>query len=141
MRTHVKICGITRPEDAMAAAGAGADAIGLVFYPPSPRFVTIDRAVELRNALPPFVQSVALFVNPGRAQVEEVIKNLKESLRALDEVMEILDDAQRQQIGDEKEIESLRRSLSVLQRERYSPPREQPRSRPAEQRPPADLPE
>jgi len=75
------------------------------------------------------------------ALVEEIIKTLKDSLRDLEEVLETLDDAQRQQIGDEKEIESLRRSLSMLQRERYSPPREQQRSRPPEPRPPADQPE
>jgi hypothetical protein len=61
--------------------------------------------------------------------VEEIIKSLKESLRELEEVLEILDDAQRQQIGDEKEIESLRRSLSMLQRERQSAPREESRGR------------
>ena len=65
-------------------------------------------------------------------QVEEIISSLKESLRELEDVLEILDDAQRQQIGDEKEIESLRRALSVLQRERQSAerpsaPRDQPR--------------
>lgn len=63
------------------------------------------------------------------AQVEDIIKSLKDSLRELEEVLEILDDAQRQQIGDEKEIESLRRALSVLQRERQSAPRE-PREQP-----------
>ena len=73
MRTRVKICGITRPGDARAAADAGADAIGLVFYPPSPRYVSVERAVEIRDALPPFVQSVALFVNPDAAQVAQVI--------------------------------------------------------------------
>jgi len=73
MRTRVKICGITRVEDAHAAARAGADAIGLVFYPPSPRFLTLDRALELREALPPFVTSVALFVNPTRAEVAAVL--------------------------------------------------------------------
>jgi phosphoribosylanthranilate isomerase len=69
----VKICGITRTDDARAAAEAGADAIGLVFYPPSPRFLAIERAVEIRDALPPFVQAVALFVNPDAAQVAQVI--------------------------------------------------------------------
>jgi phosphoribosylanthranilate isomerase len=73
MRTRVKICGITRTEDARTAAQAGADAIGLVFYPPSPRFLAIERAVEIRDALPPFVQAVALFVNPDAAQVAQVI--------------------------------------------------------------------
>ena len=73
MRTRVKICGITRPADASAAAHAGADAIGLVFYPPSPRFLSVERAVEIRDALPPFVQTVALFVNADAAQVSQVI--------------------------------------------------------------------
>ena len=73
MRTRVKICGITRPADGRAAADAGADAIGLVFYPPSPRFLSTERAVEIRDALPPFVQTVALFVNADAAQVAQVI--------------------------------------------------------------------
>jgi phosphoribosylanthranilate isomerase len=80
MRTRVKICGITRPEDARAAARAGADAIGLVFYPASPRFLGIERAVEIRDALPPFVQTVALFVNPDPAQVAQVIGRVQPSL-------------------------------------------------------------
>jgi len=69
----VKICGITRPADALAAARAGADAIGLVFYPPSPRYLSLDRAREIRDVLPPFVQTVALFVNADGAQVSQVI--------------------------------------------------------------------
>jgi phosphoribosylanthranilate isomerase len=73
MRTRVKICGITRTGDARAAAEAGADAIGLVFYPPSPRFLSVERAVEIRDALPPFVQTVALFVNADAAQIAQVI--------------------------------------------------------------------
>jgi phosphoribosylanthranilate isomerase len=80
MRTRVKICGITRPADALAAAHAGADAIGLVFYPPSPRFLSVERAVEIRDALPPFVQTVALFVNPDATQVAQVIGRVKPSL-------------------------------------------------------------
>lgn len=80
MRTRVKICGITRPGDAEAAARAGADAIGLVFYPPSPRFVSIERALEVRDALPPFVQSVALFVNPDAAQVAQVLGRVQPSM-------------------------------------------------------------
>jgi phosphoribosylanthranilate isomerase len=72
-RTRIKICGITRPGDGVAAARAGADAIGLVFYPPSPRFLSVERAREIRDALPPFVQAVALFVNPDAAQVAQVI--------------------------------------------------------------------
>ncbi|TMH68414.1 MAG: N-(5'-phosphoribosyl)anthranilate isomerase, partial [Betaproteobacteria bacterium] len=52
MRTRIKICGITRTEDARAAAQAGADAIGLVLYPSSPRYLSVERAVEIRDALP-----------------------------------------------------------------------------------------
>jgi phosphoribosylanthranilate isomerase len=73
LRTRVKICGLTRPSDALAAAQAGADAIGLVFYPPSPRYVSLERAREIRDVLPPFVQTVALFVNADAAQVAQVI--------------------------------------------------------------------
>jgi len=80
LRTRVKICGITRPSDARAAAEAGADAIGLVFYPRSPRFLSVERALEIRDALPPFVQTVALFVNPDAAQVAQVIGRVKPAL-------------------------------------------------------------
>jgi phosphoribosylanthranilate isomerase len=76
LRTRIKICGIARPADGVAAARAGADAIGLVFYPPSPRFLSVERAREIRDALPPFVQAVALFVNPDAAQVAQVIGRL-----------------------------------------------------------------
>jgi phosphoribosylanthranilate isomerase len=80
VRTRIKICGITRAQDARAAAEAGADAIGLVFYPPSPRYLSAERAVEIRDALPPFVQTVALFVNPDAAQVAQVIGRVKPGL-------------------------------------------------------------
>ncbi|HWI99478.1 MAG TPA: phosphoribosylanthranilate isomerase [Burkholderiales bacterium] len=80
MRTRIKICGITRAEDARAAAECGADAIGLVFYPPSPRYLSAERAVELRDALPPFVQTVALFVNPDAAQVAQVLQRVRPAL-------------------------------------------------------------
>ncbi|MBI5785938.1 MAG: phosphoribosylanthranilate isomerase [Rhodocyclales bacterium] len=63
-RTRVKICGITREQDLGAAAAAGADALGFVFYPPSPRFLAADRAAELVRQVPPFVSTVGLFVNP-----------------------------------------------------------------------------
>lgn len=72
--TRIKICGITRVEDGLAAARAGADAIGLVFVAKSPRHVTPERAHEIARALPPFVSTVALFVNPTVAQVEAVLK-------------------------------------------------------------------
>ena len=73
MLTRVKICGITRPEDGFAAAQAGADAIGLVFYAKSPRLVDLPQAQAVCRALPPFVSVVALFVNAPRAQVEQVL--------------------------------------------------------------------
>lgn len=74
--TRVKICGITRNEDALACAQAGADAIGLVFYPPSPRYVEVARAAAIARALPPFVSTVGLFVNPTAEQVEAVLREL-----------------------------------------------------------------
>jgi len=80
VRTRVKICGITRPADGVAAALAGADAIGLVFYPKSPRYLSTERAVEIRDALPPFVQTVALFVNGDAAQVSQVLGRVKPSV-------------------------------------------------------------
>ncbi len=63
-RTRVKVCGLTRPEDALAAARLGADAIGIIFYPPSPRGVDIDAARRVRAAVPPFVTVVGVFVDP-----------------------------------------------------------------------------
>lgn len=74
MRTRVKICGITRPQDALAAAQAGADAIGLVFYPASPRAVEIDQAGEIVEALPPFVTTVGLFVDAGEAEIRRILE-------------------------------------------------------------------
>ena len=71
--TRVKICGITRVEDALAAAHSGADAIGLVFYQHSPRHVGIELAAQLADALPPFVSVVGLFVNADAALVREVL--------------------------------------------------------------------
>ena len=71
--TRVKICGITRVEDALAAAHSGADAIGLVFYEKSPRHVSIEQAVRLAAALPPFVAVVGLFVNADAAFVRELL--------------------------------------------------------------------
>ncbi len=73
MRTRIKICGITRPEDALAAAEAGADAIGLVFYDRSPRAVDIAEAWEVVDVLPPFVTTVGLFVDPAEDFVETVL--------------------------------------------------------------------
>ena len=69
-RTRIKMCGFTREADVLAAVTAGADAIGFVLYPPSPRNVTVERAAELARLLPPFVAPVLLFVNdtPERIQ-------------------------------------------------------------------------
>jgi phosphoribosylanthranilate isomerase len=72
-RTRIKICGITREQDLLAAVDAGADAVGFVFYPKSPRFVTPEQLRVLARAMPPFVSGVALFVNPTVAQVHQVV--------------------------------------------------------------------
>jgi phosphoribosylanthranilate isomerase len=74
--TRVKICGITRVQDALAAARSGADAIGLVFYERSPRHVSISQAKQLADALPPFVTAVGLFVNAEAAVVREVLASV-----------------------------------------------------------------
>lgn len=77
MRTRIKICGITRAGDLAVAVAAGADAIGLVFYPKSARAVTIQQARELLAEVPPFVSTVGLFVNADVAVVSEAIAELK----------------------------------------------------------------
>jgi len=74
VRTRIKICGITRPEDARIAVESGADAIGLVFYAPSPRNLDPEQARAIVAALPPFVTAVGLFVDPTRDQVEAVLR-------------------------------------------------------------------
>src|SRR5450631_4874881 len=71
-RTRIKICGLSREGDVDAAVEAGADAIGLVFHPGSPRHVALEAAVRLVRRLPPFVTPVALFVNAEPAQVRAV---------------------------------------------------------------------
>ena len=73
MKTRIKICGLTRLEDVQAAVGAGADAIGLVFYPPSPRHVDLATASKLARAVPPFVTIVGLFVNADPALVKATL--------------------------------------------------------------------
>ncbi len=72
-RTWIKICGLTRPEDVRAAVSAGADAVGFVFYPPSPRNISPERAAQLAGLLPPFVTAVGLFVNADPAFVANVL--------------------------------------------------------------------
>ncbi|MEX2335462.1 MAG: N-(5'-phosphoribosyl)anthranilate isomerase, partial [Pseudohongiella sp.] len=76
-RTRIKICGITRPQDARLAAQLGADALGLVFYADSPRGLTLQQAQEIRAAVPAFVSVVGLFVNPERKQVSDVLDHLR----------------------------------------------------------------
>ena len=76
MRTRVKICGLTRAVDVQAACEAGADAIGLVFYPPSPRSVTVEQAKLILQDVPPFVTVTALFVNPTVAEVQTVLTQI-----------------------------------------------------------------
>lgn len=76
MRTRIKFCGFTRVEDAVYAAHLGVDAIGLVFHPKSPRFVSIERAIKIIDALPAFVSVVALFVDAEEQAVAEVLTKL-----------------------------------------------------------------
>jgi phosphoribosylanthranilate isomerase len=79
-RTRIKICGITRPEDAAVAIAAGADAIGLVFYEASPRAVTIEQAKVICAQLPPFVTVVALTVNAESDFIEQILEPLPVTL-------------------------------------------------------------
>src|SRR5262245_58123221 len=74
MSLRIKICGITNPEDARAAAELGADALGFMFYEPSPRHVTLDAAARIIRALPPFVTPVGVFVNATAEFVHEAIR-------------------------------------------------------------------
>ncbi len=69
----VKICGITNPADASTAVEAGADALGFMFYRPSPRWVACERAAEIIRELPPFVAKVGVFVNPTEQEVRRAI--------------------------------------------------------------------
>lgn len=76
MRTRVKICGITRTQDIRSVVDAGADAIGFVFFPPSPRNVTVELAQELVKQVPAYVQTVGLFVNASSDEILEVLKTV-----------------------------------------------------------------
>ena len=73
MRTRVKICGITSVEDALIAVEHGCDAIGLVFYAPSPRYVSPQKAAEIVAAIPPFVSAVGLFVNATDVELKSIL--------------------------------------------------------------------
>ena len=74
--TRIKICGVTRAQDAQACAASGADAIGLVFYPRSSRAVTVHQAADIVAAVPPFVSVVALFVDEPIGSIERIISTL-----------------------------------------------------------------
>lgn len=74
--TRIKICGITLAADALVAARSGADALGLVFYEKSPRYVTVQQAVQLAAVVPPFVTVVGLFVNPSEGEVREALRHV-----------------------------------------------------------------
>ncbi|MGJ8690046.1 MAG: phosphoribosylanthranilate isomerase [Gammaproteobacteria bacterium] len=76
LRTRVKICGLTKVDEAVQACDLGADAIGFVFYPKSSRFVSIEQAALMQSAMPAFVSAVGLFVNPSRAEVEQVLQHV-----------------------------------------------------------------
>lgn len=73
-RTRIKICGITRLEDAQAAVAAGADALGFVFYPPSPRAIAVDDAAAIIRQLPPLVTTVGLFVNESAEVIRQTLQ-------------------------------------------------------------------
>lgn len=75
-RTRIKICGITSPDDAIQASELGADALGLVFYPPSPRAVSLQQAEAIVCSVPPLVSIVALFVDARRRQIIETLAQL-----------------------------------------------------------------
>lgn len=76
MRTRAKICGITRIQDINSVVHAGADAIGLVFYPPSPRNVSIEQAQGLLQHIPAYVQVVGLFVNSTAYEIQDILKTV-----------------------------------------------------------------
>jgi phosphoribosylanthranilate isomerase len=80
MRTRVKICGITRCEDAQLVVDAGVDAIGLVFYEKSPRFVSVEFAAEISQIIPAFVSRVALFKDAGQQMIESVLEQVEVDL-------------------------------------------------------------
>ncbi|MBL0727316.1 phosphoribosylanthranilate isomerase [Piscinibacter sp. HJYY11] len=79
-RTRIKICGLTREADLDAAVEAGADAVGFVLYPKSPRHVTVDRAAALASRLPPFVTPVVLLVNASPGELAGVVEALPDAM-------------------------------------------------------------
>lgn len=91
---RVKICGITNLEDALDAIAAGASALGFVFYKPSPRYISVEEALAIIDALPPFVQTVGLFVNENEAVINEVCSKAKMQLAQIIDDEEKLDYSQ-----------------------------------------------
>ncbi|MBI3715439.1 MAG: phosphoribosylanthranilate isomerase [Betaproteobacteria bacterium] len=79
-RTRIKICGIRRVEDALFAAQAGADAIGLIVHAASPRSVSLEDAIAIRAVLPPFVSVVALVVNADRPAIDRIVREVRPNL-------------------------------------------------------------
>ncbi len=80
MPTRIKICGITRRDDALQAAAAGAHAIGLMFYRKSPRHLSVDQALSIRHAVPPFVAAVAVFLDAPAEEVRTVVEQIRPDL-------------------------------------------------------------
>jgi phosphoribosylanthranilate isomerase len=80
VNTRIKVCGLTTPDDAVMVADAGVDAIGMVFYAPSPRAVSVDLGAAIARAVGPFMTTVALLVNPDIELVEQVISRVRPSL-------------------------------------------------------------
>jgi len=75
-RTRIKVCGITRIEDALSAVDSGANAIGFVFYEKSPRYIQEEKAADIAGELPPFVTKVALFVNASEEKIRSVLESV-----------------------------------------------------------------
>lgn len=107
LRTRIKICGLTRETDVIAAVESGADAIGFVFYPKSPRFVTPERAAQLARLVSPFVSVTALFVNAVPQEIEAVLEQVPVSLLQFH--------------GDENEIDCRRWQRPYLRAARVKP--------------------
>jgi len=99
VRTRIKICGITRLEDALIAARLGVDAVGFVFYDKSPRYIEPAKAAAIIRQLPPFVSAVGLFVNPAQEFISGVLKTVPLGVLQLhgDESPEFCE-AQRQRV-------------------------------------------